>query len=366
MSIRSFLVLSTAILVSAATAARADVTLGVVGPVSGQYASFFQQITKGAEAAAAAINAAGGINGEKIVLRIEDDACDPKQAVAAANKLAGQAVAAVIGHFCSSSSIPASDVYAEAGLPMISPASTNPLMTDRGLKTVFRTSGRDDQQAEVAAAEILKRKLGSRIAIIHDKSTYGKGIADGIKAGLNKAGTTEVVYDSVTQGEKDFSALVSKLKAANVDFVYFGGYFAEAGLLLRQAREQGLKAVFMGGDGIASSEFASIGGAATDGFLMTFAPDPRDNPKAQAIVKAFRDARYEPEGYTLYTYAAVQAYAQAAAQAKSKDGLKVSAALHAGRFDTVLGTIAFDAKGDSSSEPFILYSWNGGKYAPLK
>jgi len=349
-----------------ANAAWADITLGVVGPVTGQYASYFQQITKGAEAAAAAINADGGINGEKIVLKVEDDACDPKQAVAVANKLAGENVAAVIGHFCSSSSIPASDVYAEAAIPMISPASTNPLMTDRGLTSVFRTSGRDDQQATVAAAEIVKRKLGTKIAIVHDKSTYGKGIADGVKADLNKAGVNEVVYDSITQGDKDFSTIVSKLKAANVDFIYFGGYFAEAGLLLRQAREQGLSATFMGGDGLATNEFASIAGPAADGTLMTFPPDPRDYPDAAAIVDTFRKANYEPEGYTLYTYAAIQAYAQAAKAANSTEGSKVSEALHAGKFSTVLGPIAFDTKGDSSTKPFVLYEWKGGKYASLK
>lgn len=365
MSIRSILLLSSAVAVFA-TPALADIKLGVVGPVTGQYASFFEQITQGAKAAAAAVNAAGGVGGEKIELVIEDDACDPKQAVAVANKLASQGIDAVLGHFCSSSSIPASDVYAEAGVPMISPASTNPTLTDRGLKTVFRTSGRDDQQATVASAEIVKRWPGKRVAIVHDKSTYGQGIADGVKAALNKAGLQEVAYDTLTQGEKDFSTLISKLKAANPDLVYFGGYFAEAGLLARQAREQGLNAVFMGGDGIASSEFASIAGPASNGFLMTFSPDPRDNPKAADIVAAFRAKGYDPEGYTLYTYAALQAYADAVKAAGSKEGLKVADALHAGTFDTVLGTITFDAKGDPSAEPFVLYSWNDGKYTLLK
>lgn len=360
------LLLSTACVLAMHGIASADVTLGVVGPVTGQYASFFDQITHGAKAAADAINAKGGINGEKIVLQIEDDACDPKQAVAVANKLSSQPVAAVIGHFCSSSSIPASDVYAESGIPMISPASTNPLLTDRGLKTVFRTSGRDDQQAGIAAAAIVDKKLGTRIAIIHDKSTYGQGLAEGVKKGINDKGLTEVVFDTVTQGDKDFSTLISKLKQANVDLVFFGGYFAEGGLLVRQAREQGLQAKFMGGDGIAASEFSSIAGKAADGFLMTFYPDPRDNPDAASIVKSIRDSGYEPEGYTLYTYAALQAYSQAAASAGSTDGLKVSDALHSGTFDTVLGKVKFDAKGDPNTEPFILYVWKDGKYAPYK
>lgn len=357
------LVLSASLAVMASSSAHAaDVILGVVGPVTGQYASFFDQITHGAKAATEKINAASGINGQAISLQIEDDACDPKQAVAVANKLVAQKVAAVIGHFCSSSSIPASEVYAEAGVPMISPASTNPTLTDRGLTTVFRTSGRDDQQAAVAADAIVKGKLGTKIAIIHDKSTYGKGLADGVKQGINKAGLTEVVYDSLTQGEKDFSTLISKLKSSNADLVFFGGYFAEGGLLVRQAREQGFKARFMGGDGIAATEFASIAGPAADGFLMTFYPDPRNDPKVADIVKKFRDSGYEPEGYTLYTYAALQAYAQAAKAAKTTEGTKLAEALHAGTFDTVLGSMKFDAKGDPSTEPFIVYQWRDGKY----
>lgn len=365
MKTRRVIATSVALLISTASLAQADIVLGVVGPVTGQYASFQEQITQGAKAAVAAINAAGGVNGEQITLQIEDDACDPKQAVAVANKLAAEELAAIIGHFCSSSSIPASEVYAEAGIPMISPASTNPILTDRGLPTVFRTSGRDDQQATVAAEAIVKRKLGVRIAIVHDKSTYGKGLADGVKDGLNKAGITEVAYDTLTQGDKDFSTLISKLKAVDADLVYFGGYFAEGGLLVRQAHEQGLQATFMGGDGIASTEFASIAGPAADGFLMTFYPDPRNDPEVAGIVKTFRDSGYEPEGYTLYTYAALQAYSQAVAAAKSTAGLKVSEALHAGTFETVLGRMKFDAKGDPSTEPFIVYSWKDGKYVPL-
>jgi branched-chain amino acid transport system substrate-binding protein len=353
------------LLTISARTAYSNTVLGVVGPESGPYASFFDQVVHGAQAAAEAINSAGGIEGKKLELRIEDDACDPKQAVMVANNLAGQEVAAIIGHFCASSSIPASDIYAEAGIPMISPATSNPMLTERGLPTVFRTSGRDDQQAITAAAEIIRRKLGNRIAIVNDKSTYGKGITNGLKAALHAARIVEVADDTLTQGEKDFSALISHLKSVNPDLVYFGGYFAEGALLVRQAREQGLAATFMGGDGIAASEFASIAGPAAEGFLMTFYRDPRDDPKVAAIVKRFRDSNYEPEGFTLYTYAAVQVYAQAVTLARTTDGLAVSKALHTGTFSTVLGRLSFNKKGDPSTEPFILYVWRGGKYIPV-
>ena len=353
-------------LATTAAVARADTRLGLVGPQSGSNAAFFEQMKHGAQGAVAAINKAGGINGQTVVLDAQDDACDPKQAVSGANKVVSDEDAGVIGHFCSSSSVPASDVYADAGVPIISPASTNPALTDRSLPTVFRTCGRDDQQAAVAVDAIVAHKLGRRIAVVDDKSTYGRGLADGVRRMLAAKGLKPVLDDSVSQGDKDFSALISRLKAANIDLLYFGGYYSEAGLIVRQAHEQGLTAPLMGGDGMGETAFANIAGPASDGSLMTFVSDPRDDPKAAPIVQAFRDAKYEPEGYTLYTYAAVQAFAEAARRANSTDGAKIAAELHKGSFDTVIGTISFDGKGDPSSKGFVVYSWKGGKYSPLK
>ena len=354
------------LLLACAGYAHADVKVAVVGPITGQNATFFQQMKHGADDAAAAINKAGGIDGQKLVLDMEDDACDPKQAVAAANKVVSNGDVAVIGHFCSSSSIPASDVYADAGIPMISPASTNPALTDRGLPDIFRTCGRDDKQSAIAAAGILTLDPKAKVAVVDDRTTYGKGLADGVRAALTAKGHPPTVDDSVTQGTKDFSTLISRLKAAHVDFVFYGGYYPEAGLFVRQAREQGFDAKFMSGDGIASADFANVAGPAANGVYMTFSPDERKNPTAAAAVKTFRDEHYEPEGYTLYTYAALQAYAEAANKAKSIDGAKVSAELHKAAFDTVIGNIRFDAKGDPNAEPYVIYVWKGGKYEPLK
>lgn len=364
--LRTNLAIAAVLLCGMEGAHAADVKLAIVGPITGQNAAFFAQMKQGAEGAAAALNKAGGINGQHVVLDLEDDACDPKQAVAVANKIASANTPGVIGHFCSSSSIPASEVYSESSIPMISPGSTNPTLTDRGLPDVFRTCGRDDEQSAIAAAAILKLKPGAKVAVVDDRSTYGKGLADGVRTYLTGHGTKPTVDDSVTAGQKDYSTLISRLKAAGVTVVFYGGYFPEAGLIVRQAKEQGLNATFMGGDGIATTEFAGVAGPAANGVLMTFYPDPRDNPAAAPIVKAFRDKHYEPEGFTLYTYAAIQAYAQAAGRAKSTDGTKVSAELHKGKYDTVLGTVSFNAKGDPSGEPFIIYTWKDGKYAPLK
>ena len=346
--------------------AQADVRVAVVGPITGQNAIFYEQMKHGAEDAAAAINKAGGIDGQTLVLDLEDDACDPKQAVAAANKVVSNGDVGVIGHFCSSSSIPASDVYADAGIPMISPGSTNPKLTDRGMPDIFRTCGRDDKQSAIAAAGILKMDPKAKVAVVDDRTTYGKGLADGVRDALKAKGDPATVDDSVTQGTKDFSTLISRLKAADVDYVFYGGYYPEAGLFVRQARDQGFKARFMSGDAMASAEFGNLAGPASNGVLMTFSPDARTDPAAAAAVKKFHDENYDPEGYTLYTYAALQAYAEAANKAKSTDGAKVSEELHKGTFNTVIGNIRFDAKGDPNAEPYIIYIWKGGKYEPLK
>lgn len=348
--------------IGAAGAARADIVIAVAGPMTGPYATFGQQMEAGGEMAVKSINAKGGVLGQQLVLEVGDDACDPKQAVALANQLANKGVVFVAGHFCSGSSIPASDVYHEEGMLQISPGSTNPQLTDRGLDNVFRVCGRDDQQGRVDGDFIATNFPGARVALLHDKSTYGKGLADETKKELNARGVQEVLYDSYTAGEKDFSALVSKLKANNVDVVFIGGYHAEAGLITRQAREQGLTATIMSGDALVTQEYWSITGAAGEGTLFSFSPDPRKNPQAAAIVKEFRDAGIEPEGYVLYTYGAIQAFAQAAEKAGSTDLAKLEEVLHSTTFDTVLGTIGFDAKGDVTAPGYVVYRWHDGSY----
>ena len=238
-------------------AASADIRLGVGAPVTGPDATFGAQLRMGAEQAVADINAAGGILGQQISVEVGDDAADPKQGVSVANKFVGDQVAFVVGHFNSGVTIPASDVYAENNILQITPGSTNPQVTDRGIETVFRTCGRDDQQGAVAA-KFLAAQPGKKIAIVHDKTTYGKGLADETKKSLNALGITEVLYEGVNKGEKDYSAVVSKIKESGADIVYWGGVHTEGGLLLRQMRDQGVNAVMMGGDGIASDEFAAI------------------------------------------------------------------------------------------------------------
>jgi branched-chain amino acid transport system substrate-binding protein len=346
-----------------AATAHADIRVAMVGPLTGQYAAFGEQMRRGTEMAVKDINAKGGVLGQQLVLEVADDACDPKQAVAAANQMVNKQVALVAGHFCSGSSIPASDVYAEEGILQISPASTNPQLTERGLKTVFRTCGRDDQQGAVAGEYIYKHFKNVNVAILQDKTAYGKGLADETKKKLNSLGKQETMYEAYTAGEKDYSALVSKLKAARIGLIYIGGYHTEAGLIIRQARAQGLKARLMSGDALVTDEYWSITGPAGEGTLMTFSPDPTRNPAAKSIVDEFLKQGYKPEGYTLYSYGTLQAWAQAVTKAKSVKAADVAKVLKSGqKFDTVLGRIGFDAKGDVSAPGYVVYVWHNGKY----
>jgi branched-chain amino acid transport system substrate-binding protein len=339
-----------------------DITIASVGPITGSDAVFGEQMRHGAEMAVADINAAGGVMGRKIRLEIGDDACDPKQAVAVANQMASKKVAAVIGHFCSSTSIPASNVYNEENIIQISPGSTATEYTDRKLPNVFRVCGRDDQQGGVIGKFLVDSYKGKRIGVIHDKTAYGKGLADQVKKFINAAGITEVIYEGFNRQEKDYSALVTKLKQANLDVVMDGGYHTEAGLIVRQMREQGMKTMLIAGDALVTDQFWAIAGPAGEGTMMTFSPDPRKNPAVAPLVEKFRKAGYEPEGYTLYGYAAVQAWTQAVTKAGSTEMAKVAAALKSNQFDTVLGKIGFDAKGDVTAPGYVVYVWKAGKY----
>src|SRR4249920_2216623 len=340
--------------------------VAIVGPITGQYASFGAQMKNGGEMAVADINAAGGVLGKKLDLSTGDDACDPKQAVAVANQMAGAGVKLVAGHYCSGSSIPASKVYADGDMVQISPASTNPTFTDdRAGPNIYRVCGRDDQQGGIAGKYLASHLGDKNIAFVDDKTAYGKGLAAETKKAMNAAGKQAAMEESITAGEKDYSALVSKLKQANIDVVYFGGYHTEAGLIIRQMRDQGMQTILMGGDALITQEFWSITGDAGEGTLMTFSPDPRKNPAAAEVVKRFKDKGFEPEGYVLYTYAALQAWKQAAEKAKSVERDDIVKALNDTEFDTVIGKFKFNEKGDPNLPPYAVYRWSKGTYEQI-
>ncbi len=357
--------------VAATGSAQAQIKVGVAGPITGGSAAFGLQLKNGVEQAVADINAAGGINGQKIQLFVGDDRGDPKEGVSVANKFVADGVKFVIGHFNSGVTMPASEVYQENGILAITPASTNPRVTDRKMWNIFRVCGRDDQQGGAAGNIIAEKFKGKRVAVVHDKTTYGQGLADETRKAMNKGGVKEVLYEGVNKDDKDFTALVSKLKAANIDLLYWGGLHDTGGLIVRQMRDQGVKAPLMGGDGITDDEFATIAGPGAEGTLMTFSPDPRTNPANKEIVEVFRKKGFEPQAYTLYSYAALQIIKQAAEEAKTLDPKKVAALISSGKpFKTVLGELSFDKKGDVSNDGYlvggkkkdryVLYTWKKG------
>jgi branched-chain amino acid transport system substrate-binding protein len=347
------------------TAASADITIAVAGPMTGGLAAFGEQLRRGAEMAVADINAAGGVNGEMLKLEVGDDQCDPKQAVQVANDLVQSGAVFVAGHFCSGSSIPASEVYMEEGILQISPASTNPKFTDdpaaKGVKTIFRTCGRDDAQGSFAGPWLAKTYAGKKVAILDDKSAYGQGLANETEKNAKASGLEIAMRDTYTAKEKDFSALISKMKSEGIDAVYIGGYHDDVGLMVRQAREQGFNADFISADAMNTAEFWSISGPAGEGLRYSDAASAVNLDSAKAVVEKFRAGGYEPEGYTLNSYAAIEAWAKAANMAKSTDSEAVAEVLHGNKFPTVIGELQWDEKGDLTKVNYAWYVWHDGK-----
>lgn len=361
---RGILLTTAAVFLAGVGSAQADITIGIGTATSGPVAAYGDQTVIGAKQAIDDINAKGGVLGQKLELKIGDDACDPKQAVSVANKFATDKVLAVNGHLCSGAAIPAADVYAEEGIVMVTPTATNPKLTDAGRSNIFRVCGRDDQQGLVSGGYIARKYKGGVIAVVDDKQAYGRGLADVVAAVLEKAGEKIAVRTSITAGEKDFSSLVTQLKEKKADVVYYGGYHPELGLIVRQAREQGLKTVFVSGDGLNNAEYWAITGAAGEGTLYTDSPSAADLPEARDLVATFKRAGKDTTNFAFYSYAATQVLAEGIARAGAVDGKKIADALHAGTFKTVVGEIQFDKKGDVVKPAYVLYQWSDGKAVP--
>ncbi|MCA1439973.1 branched-chain amino acid ABC transporter substrate-binding protein [Ensifer sp. IC4062] len=344
----------------------AEVLIGAAGPVTGKLTWIGEQLQRGAELAVLDLNAGRGVLGQPVRLVIADDYCDPEQASAAARKLVADKVVFVVGHYCSGASIPASEIYEAAGVLQISPGSTNPLLTELGRANVFRVIGRDDAQGTVAGDFLAEHWRDKKIAILHDNTTYGKGLAEETKRRLNTRNVDEAIYLQYEPGKSDYAAEIARLQEAGVDVVYVGGYHTEVALMASATRDRGYPVQFISGDAMATEELALIAGPAAEGILFTFTPDPRRNPEAAPVVARFRAENYEPYAYTLLTYGAIQVWAQAVAKAGSLELSKVIAALRDGKFSTVLGPIAFDDKGDPTTQSWVWYVWKNGEYAPLK
>ena len=361
---RNILYGTAALLALSTGLAHAQVKIGVAGPLTGSNAAFGVQLKSGFDLAVADLNKAGGVLGKQIDSVSVDDACDPKQAVSAANTLVSDGVVMVDGHFCSASSIPASKVYADAGIIQISPASTNPAYTDNGSPFTFRTCGRDDQQGMVAAEYIAKHFPTAKIAVLDDNSTYGKGIADQVRANLATLGVKVAYNASYTAGDKDYTALISRMKQEGITLVYLGGYYSDTGLIERQGAQQGFTPQYFSEDAAATQDFWTTAGNAAEGTLLTFPPPAEKDPNAAKVVAELKAAGKDPTGYVLYSYATIQVWAEAAQKAGTTDGAKVAAELKSGGpWPSVLGPIKFDSKGDVVDAAYAIYKFHDGNYS---
>lgn len=335
------------------------IKIAVAGPITGPVAQYGEMQMTGAQMAVTQINAKGGVNGKQLEALLMDDVCEPKQAVAIANQVINQKIKYVVGHLCSGSTQPASKLYEEEGILMITPAATNPSITQQGYKMVFRTIGTDDQQGPTAGRYIASTVKPKKLAILHDKQQYGEGIAREVDKTVKAGGIKPVLFEGVNKGQTDFSALITKMKKDGVDFVYYGGYHPELGLLLRQSREQGFDAVYMGPEGVGNKDISAIAGPASEGLLVTLPADFSTNPANDGLVKAFKDKQQDPTGpFVMPGYAAVQVIADAIAGTKTEDPVKLAAYIRKNSFETPIGKIAFRENGDLKEFEFVIFTWH--------
>ncbi|MDE2485393.1 MAG: branched-chain amino acid ABC transporter substrate-binding protein, partial [candidate division NC10 bacterium] len=312
-------------------------------------------------------NEKGGILGHRIRLLLEDDRNDPAEAVAAAQRLVQAGVWGVIGHLTSAGSLPASAIYQAAGIPQITPSSTDPRLTEQGFPNLFRTCGRDDQQGRVAVEFVLDSLHPRRVVILHDQTAYGQALAEAFKRRIVRTQRGLLVTSMAFSSDgKDLNSVVEQIKTMEPDLVYFGGLYHKGGLLAKRLREQGIKATLVSGDGMVGTEFINLAGeAAAIGTYLTFAPDPMLLPSAEAAIKRFY-TRYGAIGpYTLYAYDAAGALFTAIARAKPKAPsrphlLRVSQVLHRMTYIGALGRLRWDRKGDLVKPPYVMYQVKKG------
>lgn len=349
------------VLLMSVSSVQADILIGFAGPMTGPRAWSGQQFQRGAEQAVADINTLGGVLGQRMVLVVGDDASDARQARAVARKLVADKVALVIGHRGSDMTAAAADIYAAAGVIQITPSSTNPALTERGIATFFRVCGRDDQQGVIAADYLHRHWAGKSIGIVHDDSSYGLGLAQATRDRLRALGTREKMFSAIAPGQLDYGELLAEIRRLGIDVLYTGTYSAESALIVRQARDAGLDFQLVSGDALHNSDFWLIAGEAGNGARYTFDIDPRTRDEAKSVVQRFRAVGYEPEGYTIHTYAALQVWVQAVKAARTLDAAAVSKVMHERRFDTVLGELSFDGNGDLTRHDYVWYQWQDGK-----
>ena len=345
----------------ATTAAYADtIKFAIAGPFTGALTQYGEMVKQGVDTAVEQFNADGGVLGKKIEVVLMDDACEPKQGPVVANRIVNDEIGYVIGHVCSGATIAATDIYNDEGVVMISASATAPAVKDgKNYETIFRTIGRDDQQGPAAAKMIIEQIKPSKVAVLHDKQSYGQGIASAVKADLEKGGVEVVLFEGINAGDSDYSAVITKLKGSGADFVYYGGYHPEMGLLLRQGAEQNLGIPFMGPEGVGNPDINAIAGEAVEGMLVTLPADFTQDASNEALVKAFKEKGRDPSGaFQMTAYAATQALVAGLKGVGKDDPVAVAKYLHENEVKTPIGTISWNEQGDLKEFKFDVFEWH--------
>jgi branched-chain amino acid transport system substrate-binding protein len=351
----------------ATSSAQADVRIGAATPLTGTMSWFGEQHEQGAAIAVTELNQGGGLLGQPIELIVADDYCDGEQGVAAARKLIADGVVFVAGHLCSGAATPASALYEEAGVIMIAPTATNPKLTEQGFRYVFRVVNRDSEQARLAGDYLAEQWANARIAILHDGTVYGQDLAEETRRQLNRQDVKVTQFGEIVPGQPEYIETVTALQDAGIEVLFYGGYTAEAALIARHAHERGYDLQLLGSDNLNSEYFLRVAGPAAEGVRFVSMADPRRHEAAAPVVAKLRAAGFEPEVFALYGYAVVQVWAQAVEKAGTFDAAAVVEALRRNEFDTILGRLGFDDKGDVTGvDSFIWYVWSDSGYHPAE
>ena len=368
-SLLGWLTLFVSLALTGAGLAADTIKLGIAGAHSGDLASYGLPSVKAAELVVKDINARGGILGKKVELLIEDDACKPEMATNTATKLVSKKVDIVMGHICSGATKAALGIYNDARIIVMSPSATNPELTQSGqYPNFFRTIASDDTQAKLEVDFAMNRLKVKTIAVLHDKGDYGKGLAEYARKFAAATKNVKVVlYEGITPGAVDYSAIVQKIKQSGAEAVIYGGYHPEAASIVSQMRKKGLKTIFLSDDGVKDITFIKVAGKYAEGVYATGPKDTSKNPLAIAANEAHKKTYgSDPGAFYLNAYAATQAILNAIQKAKSTDYTKVSNALRTYAVDTPLGKIKFDKKGDAIGAGFTMYQVQNGVYVEVK
>lgn len=343
-----------------------NIKIGYGGVLTGPDGQLGTKTLNGSLVAVDEWNAKGGVLGKQVEIIQRDDEAKPNQAVGVAQELCASGVVAVIGHFNSGCTIPASSIYQENNILEITPASTNPQVTERGIPTLFRLCGRDDQQGRVSAEYAATKLNLKKVAVLHNKSAYGQGLAEEFKRRFTELGGTVTSFVGVPQEELNFRAEISRVKSEGVDGVFWGGMYAQGGPFFNQLREAGLGLPFLSGEGCFEQEFVNTVGNNATGAFLSFGPDYTAKPEAKHFLEKYRKDYGDEGPYSIYGYEAMNILLGAIQESGSTDAKKLAATIRSHKWETTMGTLQFDGKGDLTKTNFIIWTVKNGKLVPVE